>query len=88
MKIYMVIIYLPKMRIIKLTLAVGIVPLNKLQENDFDYKCIINDKKKINRGTRNNNLNRGSWAFGCKILETKEAFKNPTCFLDSIKSDF
>ena len=51
MKIYVVIIYLPKMRIIKLTLAVGIVPLNKLQENDFDYKCIINDKKKGDTGT-------------------------------------
>ena len=48
--IYVVIIYLPKMRIIKLTLTVGIVPLNKLQENDFDYKCIINDKKKGDTG--------------------------------------
>ena len=50
-KIYVVIIYLQKMRIIELTLAVGIFPLNKLQENDFDYKCIINDKKKGDTGT-------------------------------------
>ena len=39
------------MRTIKLTFAIGIVPLDKLQQNVFNYKCIINDKKKINRGT-------------------------------------
>ena len=44
MKIYMVITYLPQMRIIKLTLAIGIVPFNKLQQNDFDWEYTINEK--------------------------------------------
>ena len=88
MKIYMVITYLPKMRIIKLTLAIGFVPLNKLQQDDFDYKCIINDKKKGDTGKIIQTEGLYSMGFGCTILETKESFKNPLCIIDSINQIF
>ena len=58
MKIFMVTTYLPKMRIIKLALAIGIVPSNQLHQNYHVWQksdlclflnCHIIDKKKFKR---------------------------------------